>query len=225
MSAAHGEPRRMNTPVEEFTTVFDGRRCARCQFIRKDGTQCGRPARKGRRRCRRHGGNTVTIGAAHPNYRTGRYSVLLQRLGHSGAHRDLNMLAEIDVFTARNEEIAARLATFGGTWTDFVETFRQLRAAMLTSNTDGIRDSMNALQQLADGAEEHMSLWREFERVTKRRAELVDTERRLRLAAFDTMDRQTAAAHARALIDAVVRHIHDRRTLSAILNDVKRLVE
>lgn len=212
-------------PMALFPTVsIFGRECPRCQFWkRRTRVQCRKAATRGRRYCRRHRGNIVSLGAANHAMTHGRYSVLLKDQG-GAVQRELNHLRDIDVLTFRAEELSERIAAAGATWTQFTDSFGHLRKSMLLADGDGIRTSMNQLQQLADGAAEMEQLWREFDRCVRRRAELVDAERQFQLKSFDVLTRGQARAHAAAVVEAIVRRVKDRTVLSAILDDIRQLV-
>ena len=210
-----------------------GNRCERCQFVNsKTGRQCGRPARKGRRYCRRHGGNTTLIGPAHPNWKHGRCSKLLpvtmqSERSRSGLPPSLTDLDGIEVLDGFIESACRALGDGGGgvvTGAALRETFDRLMTAMSASNSDEIRASLMTLRELAHGATATDRHIRELRSLISQRSTLVDRERRIRLDARNVLTREQAVAHANALISAVVRHVTDRKTLNAILQDIRALI-
>lgn len=214
------------TPAVQGTIeVFGGTKtAARCGFLRRDGSQCRKASLAGRDRCRFHGGNRISFGPANPNWKHGRWSTLLPASMRSSSPVELNHRATIEVYDGRAEALLRRIAAGGGTWSEFADAFGRLRQAMFDANSDEIRLEMDTLHRLATGSAEADAIWRQFDSLMRKRAALVDSERRLAIAARDVLTREQAQAHASALVAAIVRHVHDRDTLNAIMDDIRALL-
>ena len=198
----------------------------RCQRRLKTGRQCKKAATRGRRFCKRHGGNTIQIGPANPNWKHGRFSKHLPMPLRSSLPVALTDIPGIEVIDGLIESACRALSEGGGVGTGAAlrETFERLMAAMSASDSDEIRASLMSLRELAHGATATDKHVRELRSLISQRSQLVDRERRIRLDARNVLTREQAVAHANALISAVVRHVTDRPTLNAILQDIRALI-
>jgi hypothetical protein len=224
--------RRSQTPAEHErpalvgTVEVFGHDVRRCQWWKRStGRQCRKAAMDGGDYCKTHGGNRIQIGPANPNWRHGRWSRLLPQRLQPTSPSVLDHIAAIHVLDGRIEATLRAIAEGGtGSGSDLRATYARMTTAMQTADSDGLRAALLDLRDLIEGAAAQQALLRELDALFVKRARLVDAERRIRLSAHDTMNRAEAAAHARALVDAVTRHIRDRAVLVAILRDIRPLI-
>lgn len=213
-------------PTLQPTIVALGRTVARCQWYRRaTGRQCRKAAANGRNFCRTHRGNVVQIGPANPAWTGGRWSRLLPVSMQLTEPPDLSHRPILEVLDGRGQYILRQIKAKGGSSSEFTAAFGRLTAAMSAGNSDEIRWSMQELRTLADGSAASDKLWNEFDRLMRQRQKLIDAERRFVLDARNVLTREQAQAHASALVAAIVRHVKDRDTLNAIMEDIRQLVE
>jgi hypothetical protein len=220
-----GTPADQEGPALVTTVEVFGHQVRRCQWWqRSTGRQRRKAALDGGDYCKTHGGNRIQIGPANPNWKHGRWSRLLPPSMRATSPPELHHRATIEVYDGRAEALLRRIAAGGGTWSEFADAYGDLRKAMFDANSDEIRFAMDKLHQLATGTAESDALWKQFDSLMRKRAALVDSERRFALDARNVLTREQAQAHASALVAAIVKHVTDRDTLNAIMNDIRALL-
>jgi hypothetical protein len=207
------------------TTVF-GNVVARCQFWRRrDRRQCRKAARQGRRFCKRHGGNTVSIGPANPQFVHGRWSRLLPVSLRATGPSPLSLRDEIELVDARLEDHVHRIGEGAGTWAEVADAYGRLVGAMKDANQDALRTALTDLRDLGAGNVASADLWSDTLALVEKRATLVTAERKFLLDARNVLSRDQVAAIASALVSAVATHVKDRATVAAILADIRAVVD
>ncbi len=184
-------------------------------------------------RCRKHGGN-VKRGAEHHFFVHGRSSGLFKALpkrfheAYMASLKDndlLSMRADIAVSDARMEELADRLDTgeSGARWGQIGVIADSLleEAGEDDPKPDRFRNLAMELTRLCSSQTADDRSWRELKASSQHRRKLVDTEtRRLKdLNAFMTAE-ECLAIVAR-IADSIVRHVDDKRALTAILAEIQ----
>ena len=183
--------------------------------------------------CRKHGGNNKR-GAEHHFFVDGRSTGLYKKLparfreAYMASLKDddlLSMRADIAVSDARMEELASRLDTgeSGDRWGQIAVVADSLleEADQSDPKVDRFRNLALELNQLCSAQYADDRSWRDLKATSQHRRKLVDTERqRLKdLQAFMTAE-ECLAIVAR-IADSIVRHVDDKRALTAILAEIQ----
>lgn len=226
-----------------MTTTAGGKiACRRCQFVKKDHTQCKKPAMPPSDHCRTHGGaNARRIGPASHSWKGGtslgqggkrsRWADVLgehNRESYLRAIRDpeiLSLEGEIGLIDVRLEALVKRVAVAPGAWTDLKVLYEQLVAAMNAADSTQIRANLLAIGDLANGAVDDDRNWHQVVALTERRRSLVESERRRLVEQNMFMSREQVHAYGTALLGIVTRHVTDRDILVAIVSDFRAVIE
>jgi hypothetical protein len=170
-----------------------------------------------------HGG-TQPRGLAHPNTRHGRISKdLPTRLvaDYHAALQDEDLMAlrgEMALVVSREADLIRRVDTgeAGALWRSAQRAIADFRVAQRTNDAPAAAVALKAIEQaITDGVADYQA-WDELLKTVEHRRRLADTERRRLEALEQSVTKKQALLLAGALIDAVRRHVHDRRTLAAI---------
>lgn len=179
-------------------------------------------------RCRMHGGKSLS-GAAHPNFRTGRYSKylpqrLLERYNDGLNDPDLLTLADdISLLTARLEELLQKIDSndTGAGWKLVKATYAKLKTAIKAGDALNTAQRMNELERQINTSTTEWALWGEISLVLEQRRRLVETERRLLVEHDRVVTVDQLMIMVGALQEVIRTHVHDRNTLAAIASDIR----
>jgi len=231
--------------VEPTIRIYPGtkteRTVARCQQVRKDGSQCKKPSMNGLPKCRKHGGaNMLRIGPANPNWKggvsttvhrmPGRWTTMLAPSHQASYIRSLedpellSLVGEIGLVDVRLEEAVSRTKTFAD-WSAVKDAYDRLVAAMAVSNSAEIRASLEALRDLSYGQTDNDDAWREVLDLTERRRDLVESERRRKIELSLYLTREQADMKAQLLLDIIRRNVTDRSIIVAIVSEFRNAME
>jgi len=204
----------------------DARAHRACGAKTRSGEPCKRaPMPNGR--CALHGGKSLA-GWAHPNARTGRYiKSMPARLDerYRASLDDPELLAlreEIALVDARIHDLLARVETgeSGALW-------RALKKELDQLDTDPDVPALAKLQtvqaMIAQGVADY-DAWAEVDRWVERRRRLAESERKRLVEAQQIITTEQAMALLGAVVEVIHEHVHDRATLAAISQDVRRLM-
>ena len=203
-----------------------------CTAHKRDGTQCKKPAVPGRNTCRLHGGLTPR-GPASPKYKHGRYSKFLPaRLSamyeQSLADPEmLNLRHEIALIDARMAELLGRLEqgeSMDG-WAKMGELVARMKSAAMSGDTGTFQAALAEIEKVAEKGMGDYAAWNMILDSMDKRRQLVEAERRRLIAMQASLDVNQALAFAGQLIQIVSRHVADRKTLSAIIQEAERMME
>jgi hypothetical protein len=139
----------------------------------------------GRTRCDLHGGNTPA-GLDSPNLKTARWSKrlpaqLAARYDELVADAEIiNLGQDIGLLDVRLGQLLERLETAESEigWQRARETFASLRAGLTSGNSDQIRESMRAMNELFTSNVGLDHTWRDVREALQERRLLVESERR-----------------------------------------------
>lgn len=204
---------------------------APCQAKRTNGEPCKAQAVHGKRVCRVHGGMTPN-GIASPHYKTGRYSkVLPARLAarYQEARQDtalLELREEISLTDTRLSDLLARVDTgeSGALWRSLMDARMDLIAAKRANDTIGQMQAVNAIMDLISQGHTDYRAWTEIGQVLEQRRKLVESERKRLIEAQQVITAEQAIVFVNAVLLSVREHVSDRSVLSAIQNDMTRLL-
>lgn len=199
--------------------------------------QCGAKTRSGapckanamvNGRCRLHGGKSLR-GASHPATTHGRYSKdLPTRLAsrYEEALTDPDLLKLDSEIHLTDAFIRERLATLdtgesGRIW-------RELNAAWneydrTTDPSEAARALFEVGRLIKQGVADYGAR-QEVLDMMERRRKLVDSEGKRRVQMQQMITAEGATLLVSAIADAVMRHVSDTRTRSAIARDIERLI-
>ena len=201
-----------------------------CQAKSKQsGQQCRRHAVPGRNVCAIHGGKTPR-GIASPQHVHGRYSKSLptQLAATYEAIRSdpelLNLsddLAALDAVIAR---VAGRLGTGeAGDWVQRLVAKRdQLQNLLASGQTQAADGPLRELFALIDGARSQVSAEIEFASLLDQRRKLVEAEQKRRVSMGSMLTVEQGVLMLSTFVDAMKRHVTDRKILMKIAADFER---
>lgn len=205
---------------------------ARCRGF--EARPCTNAPLKNRDRCKMHGGKSL-VGPAHPNFQTGKHSILLRgKLAetYSAAlnHPDLvSLREEIALVDTR---VAQLLAEMGGTGNTKVlkeirAKFDQFKAAGKkrgkTAAVEGL-GTLETVDRLIDAAMTEAATWEELRETLDLRRKLTETETR-RMRDLDLlMDVKTVSALMQLFVVEVKKRVKDPELLAALSSHLARAI-
>lgn len=195
------------------------------------GQRCKREAVPGSEKCYYHGGASRR-GIASPSFKNGKHSKYLptrmqERYHEALADNDLlNLSAEIAILDARLADLlqTADNGATGELYTDLLETVENLGVAIRTGNSAGFSHWLAEQRRLLEAAQHDHKAWNEAQSVIQQRRALVESERKRRVQAEQTLQVNEALAFADALLLSVREVISDPDQLTRIQAAFARLV-
>lgn len=188
-------------------------------YSRRTGQQCGNRAIKGREVCRMHGGKSPRPGPAHPRFKDGRYSKVLEGSTleelYARMRQDpklLHLKEEIALLTARQQETLerAKRGESHDAWSALHAMLNDLDSLLPTLSLDEdefeeVRGKLRAMLRITRGELGERAAWNEFEERAEIVRKLVDTERKYEegLRLYLPLDR--ANAIMQVWLDAIRR--------------------
>lgn len=216
-----------------------GQRICGSRLRRRPGEVCHVRALMPNGRCRIHGGVSLS-GPASPRYkdgRTSRYSVppaIQPLLEYAANDRDLlSMRQEVEMLTARMMELSERLTPEGGadymTYIGTVRaTFDALEAGVKSGKADRMIAALEAHRAAVHGAVETIlggeKTWAAWTVLSERRQRLVESEQRRMVALGQMIPADRAYQMVQRITESIARNVPDRRALTLILADLRRLL-
>ena len=203
----------------------------RCGAKTHSGEPCKSWPVRGRERCRMHGA-MQTRGLAHHHTKHGRFSKdLPTRLAadYQAALQDPELVAlreELALVAAREADLLKRVDSgeAGAHWRGIQRALAEFRRAQGSQDTVAAAAALRDMERLAELGLADYQAWAELLKAIAARRKLADTERGRLEAMQQTITSERAMLLVAALVDAVRRHIDDRRVLDAIGREVERLV-
>jgi len=176
-----------------------------------------------------HGGKTP-VGSANPSFKHGRYSKylptrLLERYHESQSDPELlNLSAEISLVDARLAELLKRVDTGEAKdhWTQASKLIKDVRAA--GSDRVLVQQLIGELGETIKEAQQDYSVWDEINRQMDQRRRLVESERKRLVEMQQFISQEKAIVLVTALLDAIKRHVTDRKALTAVSNELVRIL-
>jgi hypothetical protein len=195
------------------------------------GELCEAIAIKGKTKCRKHGGRSLS-GLAHPNFKTGRYSkdlptqMALRAAEARGNPELLSVSDDIALIETRIAEVLTQLGTgeSGGTWLALKRRIDEFHVAMTRGDMAGMNEHFQAMRALVREGASTALAWQELRRLEEVRCKLVQTEMKTLqgLQQMLTMQQHLLAVSAQtdAWVQAVKAHA-DPDTGRRILRDAQ----
>jgi hypothetical protein len=214
------DPRRSNAPI--------------CTGRWPDGNPCGMIAERGKTKCRRHGGKSVS-GLAHGNFKHGRYSkdlptALAARAAEAAANpRLLSLSDDIAVTEARLADLL-RDVEQGVCWDEVVAALAAFDAAQAAGDWGRMDAQFAALRGLVARGQAGQRVWQDIRQLWATRGKLVQIEVKTLqgLQQLVTVQQQLLllGALTQAVVEAVERYADKatgRQILKAVQAEVTRL--
>jgi hypothetical protein len=202
-----------------------------CPDCSKD-RHCTNRHRKGKVRCRMHGGSS-RAGLSSPRLKHARNSRYLDVLDPAGK-RDfqkakdgpdkLSLEEDIDLLDMRVRRLLAGEPSRAW-WKELRETFEEFASAQAAKDRDR---SVSALQKMADlirGGDAEARRWREIDDLAwKRRPRMVLTETRRKVHLSEVVHAAIVVDAMRFISESVRRNVKDPDALSNINTDIRRTI-
>lgn len=203
---------------------------ALCAAKKTNGEPCKAQAVRGKRVCRVHGGMTPS-GIASPHYKDGRYSAALRNVRFAAryetARRDsrlLDLSDEIALLDARIGDLVAALGTGESAWGDLLTAYGRLRSAMNRKDTPAITSALADVDRLITQGADEAAAWEQIGTVLEQRRKLVESESKRLVQAQQLLTVDQAMLFVNTVLSSVREHVSDTPTLTAIQNDMTRLL-
>jgi hypothetical protein len=201
-----------------------------CGAKTRAGGTCRRAAMPNGR-CSKHGGKSL-VGPAAPRFRHGRYSKLLPThlaARFTEARSDPELLAmrdEIALVDARIADVLQRVdhGESGDSWRGVERLYKRIRDALVTGDRTELSVAVVALGMRVQGSTQDYAAWQDVMALIDRRRVLVESERRRLVVMQQMLSAEQAMTLVTAVLDAVRRHVPDRRMLAAISTDLRMLL-
>jgi len=198
---------------------------------KRTGQPCQRWAVNGSSKCQVHGGVTPR-GIASPHFKTGRYSKamparLMERFNAALDDPDLlNLSSEIALVQARIEELVGRLdsAESGAVWHDLRETWKDFKRAQKDGNKLEVPRLLDDIDSLIRRGYGDHAVFNELGNNLELLRKLTESRRKHLIEMNYVVKLEEFGLFLSALKDSLLRHVHDRKVLSAIQNDITDLL-
>lgn len=182
-------------------------------------------------RCNDHGGQTPE-GEAHGAFRHGKYSGALPdnlRAKYEEVREDEHLKDLREELAIIETRIHAALDSLDAEdsaqlWADINNEFRNFQAAREAGDAQAIAKSVNSLSRLIERGASVRSQWEEIGNLIERKRRLVDSERRREKALQAYVPYDQFMIQIRALSKVLREHIDDRKTLQAVIRDLKSVL-
>jgi len=199
---------------------------------KSDGTPCERSPIRGRTRCRLHGGLTP-VGPACKHYRVGRYSQYVPerlRERYEQAEDDAELLSlksEIALTDARLIDLLSRVDTgeSGQRWGRLTKAYEEFKLHRLARDVPKMNVTLAKIERDIEQATDDRAAWAEIGELIEQRRRLSESEAKRVVALQQMITAEQAMGMIHRLIDIMTRHVPDRQVLSAIVVEIRALVE
>jgi len=187
---------------------------------------CNGSAVSGKCCCRMHAGKALR-GVAHPNFKTGRFSIDLPARYFAATRRSVespesreNRL-QVGLLDARSEELLSQLSTgeHGDAWKQAESLLGKLRSRVKgNKQAEGLLD---ALGQVINCGVTESQIWSELLVLLAERRKMVETDSRIAFRQSVAMSREQAATLVAIIISAAREFIVDPADLRAFADRIE----
>lgn len=182
-------------------------------------------------RCRIHGGKTP-MGAALPQFKTGRYSKYIPaRMAgrYEEARADAELLAlreDIGLVDARLGDLLSRVDTgeSGKLWSDLQAARLDLIACKKANDIKGQMEALNQIMELIAAGHTDYRAWGEIAAVLDQRRRLVESERKRLVEMQQMISAERMMVLLGAIVGVIQEHVRDRTTLAGITTGIQQLI-
>ena len=197
-----------------------------------DGTPCERSPVRGRTRCRLHGGKSLA-GIACSQYRSGRYSAYLPerlRARYEQAESDqelLSLKSEIALTDARLIDLLSRVDTgeSGQRWATLKKAHEAFKVSRLEGDVPKMTTALARVEAVITSAVDDQQAWTEIGELIEQRRRLTESEHKRLVALGQMITAEEAMALSHRLVEILSRHVTDKRIMSAIIVEIRALME
>lgn len=215
-------------------------RCA-SPLANRPGRYCTSPPKRGKTRCRMHGGSSRS-GIAHPNFKHGFYAK--DTIGSLGAdysaarqHPDLiSHIEEVALTTARVSELLRqlrdvdtlpswdRVASAHAALTTFQESQKTRDVSAMMDSLTTMKADLAALMDGREAAAQITGIWAQLMPMLTLHRKLVDSESRRRKDAQEMITKEKVLAIVGFVAGSIARHVPDMRQRQAVVEDMRLLM-
>lgn len=203
----------------------------KCGATCRDGHLCTNDPMRGKKRCRMHGGKSLS-GIASPSAKHLGYSSVLPKrmldryLANEANPDRLALTAEIALLDARLGDLLARVDSgeSGDAWRLIGDAFAALRGAMGGADPAETAAALKGLGEVIARGTGDYAAWGEVRGVVQDRRRLVEAEQKRLVAMNELVRVDSFMALVKALTESVRLHVHEPGTLAAIDGDFRRLL-
>jgi ribosomal protein S15P/S13E len=199
-------------------------------YSRRNQGPCRSYAMRGQQVCRMHGGQSLR-GPGHPNFQTGRYSMvlpsrLLARYRDAEEDAELTSLrSELALVDARLADVLSRVDTgeSGARWWALMKAHRAFKRAKRLEDVGRMQEALTTLESHIDAGTQDYEAWHDVQELIEQRRKLCDSETRRLVTLQQTISAEQAMLMIGVIVDIIARHITDRQVLAQITTDLQRL--
>ena len=181
-----------------------------CNGHKRNGDPCGAVARKGKTKCRLHGGNSLS-GLAHPSYKHGGYSTSLpgrMRQTYLEAERDprlFSMRKDAAACRARLHELFERLDTgeSGEVWQHLGAAHAAFTLAVNSGDAVAMRKELAAMQGWIAQGQSDYAAWEDVRATWESLVKLTTTEQKTLVAMGQMLSYEQVALYMGVLAESV----------------------
>jgi len=193
---------------------------------KRTGQRCRANAIRGRELCYHHGGRSPR-GVAHPNFKTGQFSIDIPARYYATTSRSVESpesrknRVQIGLLDARSEELLGQLSTgeSGGAWTRAAELLGTLRSKLNGSKqAEGLLDDLD--QVIGHGIAESR-IWSEILVILAERRRMVETDSRIAFRQSMAISHEQAATLVAIIVAAAKEFITDPVKLQAFADRIE----
>jgi hypothetical protein len=233
----HGDTHDQGVVVDPSVPRYWRNGALLCNAHNSAGELCEGIAIKGKTKCRKHGGRSLS-GRASPTYKHGRYSKdlltgLAARVDEARGNPELLSVSDdIALIEGRIAEVLQQLGTgeSGAAWQDLQKTLAEFQVALARGDTAGMNTHFAAMQHLVRAGSGTARAWEELRRLEETRCKLVHTEMKTLQGLQQLMTIQQhlllVSAQTEAVVQAVQAHTDTatgRKILMAVQAEFTRL--
>ncbi len=196
---------------------------------RSTGQPCKRRPRPNGR-CKLHGGASL-ISISSPQYITGRYSKYMPKLpawlyhpANGPTYEEL--IYELDWADSLLSDLLWKLDTNenGAAWKAAANALSKYRRAQERDRTKDANRYLHELDEAIEQGQADHKLWQAICAMIEERRRQVDTKRKRFRMAQTTLTIEDATTFSQAIAASLTMHVNDQAVLSALLDDLGRIV-
>ena len=183
--------------------------------------------------CKVHGGMSFkSRGAAHHNYKEGKFSKYLpKRLleAYDQSRNDPDILSlndDISLTEARVADVLQRVDSneSGAMWDELSKTAKEIKLARRSGDVELVETLFDDLLKLIQTGKADRENWREIGDLLERKRKLSESQLKLLVTKQEFISRQQAVALVGNLVEVVKTHVTDSLTKRRIIGGISQLM-